>query len=698
MVFPAAIQPTSIQANSMAGTMPSEGEGTYGFHETTSGPDSQAVVARVVGDSTVIYLVDLHSGEERQLAQEPFETLPLPMFERFITLSADGRLVAYVTADDLGMSNSRLWLVATETTERQLLAAFVDDLWIAPLVWSSDSTHLALVKTSTTAASGVELWILNVSSREQTLIVSDASFRPELFYGAPLQVVRWSPDGNSIVYTDYVHEEGVRIEYEVDLVSRGIRQSRHPLTTEEQEQLSILAALPCSVTPYSQNDPSWQNDVMRTCGLTIGTAGCALTSTAMVFCYYDAATNPKTLNNCLGTCACDLCWGTAASSCSGGKATWKDFIDFSWSAMQTELSAGRPPILKLTKTWDHWVVVIAGSGSSVSGYTILDPADGQVKSLSAYSAWTRVRLARYGGGAFCTSGSRPTLASPGNGASTCDTTPYFDWSSVSGATSYRIQVDNSSGFGSPAINKTTSGSSYTPTSALSPGKYYWRVRAINSCGERRWSSTWSFTILAAPSGTSLSSPANGSSTCDTTPTFSWSSVSGATSYRIQVSTSSAFSTLEINQTTSSTSYTPGSPLPAGTHYWRVRASNTCGDGPWSSAWSVIIVALPSAPNLLSPDNGSSTSDDTPTFTWSSVSGATSYSIQVSTSSTFTTLEINETTSDTSYTPGSPLPAGTHYWRVRASNTCGDGPWSSTWSVIVVAPSYTSYIPLVLKGY
>jgi hypothetical protein len=110
------------------------------------------------------------------------------------------------------------------------------------------------------------------------------------------------------------------------------------------------------------------------------------------------------------------------------------------------------------------------------------------------------------------------------------------------------------------------------------------------------------------------------------------------------------------------------------------------------------VAPPSAPNLLSPDDGSSTSDDTPTFTWSSVSGATSYSIQVSTSSTFSTLEINETTSDTSYTPGSPLPAGTHYWRVRASNTCGDGPWSSTWSVIVVAPTYTSYIPLVLKGY
>jgi len=56
-------------------------------------------------------------------------------------------------------------------------------------------------------------------------------------------------------------------------------------------------------------------------------------------------------------------------------------------------------------------------------------------------------------------------------------------------------VDNNSSFSSPEINQTTSGTSYTPGTALALGIYYWRVRAINVCGEGSWSSTWSFTII-----------------------------------------------------------------------------------------------------------------------------------------------------------------------------------------------------------
>jgi len=173
----------------------------------------------------------------------------------------------------------------------------------------------------------------------------------------------------------------------------------------------------------------------------------------------------------------------------------------------------------------------------------------------------------------CPTPTTPSLTSPSNGSSACDTTPSFDWSSVSGATSYRIQVDNNSSFGSPEIDTTTSSSNYTPGSALSPGTYYWRVRASNSCGDGSWSSVWSVTILGTVGVPSLYSPSNGSSTCDTTPYFDWSSVSGATSYRIQVDNNSNFSSPVIDTTTSNSYYTPGSPLSPGTYHWRVRASN-----------------------------------------------------------------------------------------------------------------------------
>ncbi len=90
---------------------------------------------------------------------------------------------------------------------------------------------------------------------------------------------------------------------------------------------------------------------------------------------------------------------------------------------------------------------------------------------------------------------RPSLSSPANSSSACDATPYFDWSSVGGAISYHIQVDNNSGFTSPEIDTTTSSSDYTPGSSLSPDTYYWRVRASNSCGDGPWSDSFEVLVL-----------------------------------------------------------------------------------------------------------------------------------------------------------------------------------------------------------
>jgi serine protease AprX len=278
--------------------------------------------------------------------------------------------------------------------------------------------------------------------------------------------------------------------------------------------------------------------------------------------------------------------------------------------------------------------------------------------------------------------STPSLMSPSDGSGTCDATPAFDWSSVSGATSYRIQVDNDSGFASPEIDTTSASFDYTPTSALSPGTYYWRVQASNSCGDGSWSESSSFTILSKPSTPSLMSPSDGSGTCGTTPAFDWSSVSGATSYRIQVDNNSSFASPEIDTITASSEYTPTLALSPGTYYWRVLSSNSCGDSSWSASWSFTILSAPSAPSLSSPLDGSLSSNSTLTFSWGSVSGATSYRIQVDNDSKFSSPEIDQVSSSTSYTPGTGLVLGTYYWRVRSINACGQGTWSSAWSFTI----------------
>jgi hypothetical protein len=77
----------------------------------------------------------------------------------------------------------------------------------------------------------------------------------------------------------------------------------------------------------------------------------------------------------------------------------------------------------------------------------------------------------------------PTLVSPSNGAQfRRGRTISFDWSDVSGAASYTMQIDDSSAFSTSLVlerNRTTSSFS---TSSLPTGTFWWRVRANDSSG------------------------------------------------------------------------------------------------------------------------------------------------------------------------------------------------------------------------
>lgn len=280
----------------------------------------------------------------------------------------------------------------------------------------------------------------------------------------------------------------------------------------------------------------------------------------------------------------------------------------------------------------------------------------------------------------------PALSSPPDNELTCDDTPAFDWSDVTMATSYNLQVDDNANFSSPVINANPTESTHTPGTPLALGSYYWQVRAANQCGGSAYTSSWRLTIIATPSTPSLSSPNDGEVTCDTTPTFNWSDMPMASGYSVQVDNNSGFSSPEINQNTSASDYTPGAALPAGTYYWRARATNKCGESSWSAARTVVILVPLAAPTLTAPADASSTCDTTPTFDWSDVSGATAYRIQADNNSDFGSPEINQRPGVSTYTPATALAAGTYYWRVQTTNQCGDGEWSSpVRSVTVVVP-------------
>jgi hypothetical protein len=155
---------------------------------------------------------------------------------------------------------------------------------------------------------------------------------------------------------------------------------------------------------------------------------------------------------------------------------------------------------------------------------------------------------------------------------------------------------------------------------------------------------------------------------------------------VQVAADALFSSPEVNESAlldlNSSEFTPLADLTPNTrHYWRVRAFNTAGQ---YSNWSYVRIfrtALPPpAPSL--PANGDSTSDRTPTFDWSDVSGATSYTLQVSTNTIFTALWVNVTLSGSTYTPVINLPLGNIYWRVRSNGSNGPSAWIDYWTLTI----------------
>jgi FG-GAP-like repeat len=93
----------------------------------------------------------------------------------------------------------------------------------------------------------------------------------------------------------------------------------------------------------------------------------------------------------------------------------------------------------------------------------------------------------------------PTLLSPAQDATPAQPVS-FDWTDVTAATAYRIQVDDSNNFAAPlAIDRVVSASQFTSSTPLNTGRrHWWRVRGINSAGTAgAWSSTRRFTPQAA---------------------------------------------------------------------------------------------------------------------------------------------------------------------------------------------------------
>jgi hypothetical protein len=272
-------------------------------------------------------------------------------------------------------------------------------------------------------------------------------------------------------------------------------------------------------------------------------------------------------------------------------------------------------------------------------------------------------------------------------------TPTYRWGAVSGANQYYLQISNStapvfSGFYFPA-NCSAGTCSATPGITLPVGPYTWYVQAQGP-GGKTWSAGMAFTVIPPPAPT-LSSPSG--PTYTPTPTYTWSTVAGATQYALEVDSATA----RIFQTTypaasvcsgATCSATPSTSLTQGSYTWLAQARNASG-GTWSAPKGFTVQGPP-APTPQAP-TGTGT-NATPTYKWSAVGGSVTYYVlsvtPVDGGTAYFTVNVNLNAcagGTCSATPPNVLRAGSYTWQVRGWNTTGVGDLSNPMAFTVTGP-------------
>jgi hypothetical protein len=192
----------------------------------------------------------------------------------------------------------------------------------------------------------------------------------------------------------------------------------------------------------------------------------------------------------------------------------------------------------------------------------------------------------------------------------------------------------------------------------------------------------SFTLSPLPP--TLVSPANNTgSLADSGITVTWSSTAGSaavSSYAVQVSTDAAFASTvaSFGGLTATSQLLPT--LSSGTlYYWRANATGTGGAGNWSAAWNFSTITSFGAPPLAIPVNGAANQPVSVNLNWIGVTGAVSYTLQVSTVPGFTNTVFSQGGISGTTQNVKLANAVTYYWQANAFNGTVTTAWSGVWS-------------------
>ena len=242
--------------------------------------------------------------------------------------------------------------------------------------------------------------------------------------------------------------------------------------------------------------------------------------------------------------------------------------------------------------------------------------------------------------------------------------PTFSWSSVAGAESYELVIEDPS-FDVTLAREAVQGTSYTLEGDLGPGDYRWRVRARRGRLLSEFSAEETFTVeakeITAPAILSPQGPV-----ADLRPLITWTAVPDAV-YELWLGEGDSEQALLHVRDLQDTRYVPTQDLEPGHAYrfW-VRARVEGHTSSWSG--QAFHVTAPDRPAALEPSGRIDSQQ--PDFRWSALTGAQRYEIQLQRVSG-RQIVLHEVVTGTELALPMQLELGhTYRWRVRAWMSSG----------------------------
>jgi len=99
----------------------------------------------------------------------------------------------------------------------------------------------------------------------------------------------------------------------------------------------------------------------------------------------------------------------------------------------------------------------------------------------------------------------PSLTSPANAATNQALSTTLTWAAATNAATYTVQTATNAGFTANLTTNSVSTTTYNATGLTQATQYFWRVKAVNGCGESAYSSVFNFTTATISCATETNS-------------------------------------------------------------------------------------------------------------------------------------------------------------------------------------------------